>query len=132
MTDRPESLDDFVALLDEAQRAAQADRGAYLLWLGSAAPAIARQLTEALPAAAREAGLHFAWEFPGADGLTSADTEPPLGTWVRDSCGHVWVRYEDGGPAGWEPPGGGEHETWTKVAGNYGPVRVLEWGDDDD
>lgn len=128
MTEHDDRLNEFLSLLDDAQRAAEADRGAYLQWVGQAGPDIARQLTEALPKAAREAGLHFVWEFPGADGLTSSDTEPPVGARVRDSTGHEWVRYDEG-PAGWEPPGGGEHETWTKVAGNYGPVRVLEWGD---
>ena|GEM_PF-2292532 len=129
MTERTDRLDDFLVRLDDAQRAAEADRGAYLAWLGQTGPAIARELTEALPASAREAGLRFVWEFLGAEGLTASDTEPPPGTWVRDSCGREWVRYEEGGPVGWEPPGGGEHETWRKIAGNYGPVTVLEWGD---
>lgn len=61
--------------------------------------------------------------------LTSADPEPPPYTVVRDDCGQEW---ENSGyyPAAWEPPGGGEHETWTKIAGNYGPVTVIEWGED--
>ncbi|MFI8535355.1 hypothetical protein ACIGMX_34560 [Streptomyces aquilus] len=121
-------LDDFLARLDAAQQQAGADRGAYLTWLGHAGPALAKQLTEALPAEARAAGLRLEWEFPGAQGLTARDTEPPVGTHVKTAVGAEWVRYDDG-LAGWEPLGGGEHKTWTKVTGNDGPVRVLQWGD---
>jgi hypothetical protein len=64
--------------------------------------------------------------------LTSRDPEPPVGTLVRDDCGVTWLN--DGcRPACWVQPGADEHdpETWTKVAGNYGPVTVMEWGDDE-
>jgi hypothetical protein len=60
--------------------------------------------------------------------LTAAAPEPPPGTVVRDDCGRDWERYEDG-PMEWEQPRGGDRESWTKVAGNYGPVTVIEWGD---
>lgn len=57
--------------------------------------------------------------------LTPADPEPPVGTLVRDDCGtrwgHVgdyWVPLDTGGET-WDP------ESWTKIAGNYGPVTVT-------
>lgn len=65
--------------------------------------------------------------------LTAADPEPGVGTVVRDSCGGVWLNtgYY---PCAWMHPGGrggawDEVETWTKIAGNYGPVVVLSGGD---
>lgn len=61
--------------------------------------------------------------------LTASDPEPPPGTLVRDDCGTVWVN--DGyRPCCWVEPGAEVHdpESWTKIAGNYGPVTVLEWG----
>lgn len=66
--------------------------------------------------------------------LTAFDPEPPPGTLVRDNCGREWSRDDEGGPAGWTEPEADHHnpQTWTKIAGNYGPVRVLEWGDDED
>jgi hypothetical protein len=60
--------------------------------------------------------------------LTSSDSEPPPGTVVRDDCGQKWERYRDGTVA-WQPVEGGDSESWVKVAGNYGPVVVLEWGE---
>lgn len=56
--------------------------------------------------------------------LTSADPEPPTGTWVLDDCGIAWINsgYY---PIAWMPCGGGDPESWVKVAGNYGPVTVL-------
>ncbi len=69
------------------------------------------------------------------DTLTSADPQPPMGTRVRDDCGSTWVN--DGYyPVCWVRPdliaqGIHDPESWGKVAGNYGPVTVLEWGDDD-
>lgn len=69
----------------------------------------------------------------GAGGtLTASDPEPPPGTLVRDDCGTVWVN--DGHrPCCWVQPEAEVHdpESWMKVAGNYGPVTVLEWGDGD-
>jgi hypothetical protein len=61
--------------------------------------------------------------------LTSADPEPPEGTVVRDDCGTLWT--SDGPqyrPACWTRPDAEVHdpETWVKVAGNYGPVTVIE------
>lgn len=61
--------------------------------------------------------------------LTSADPEPPVGTMVRDDCGLTWVN--DGyRPCCWVRPDLVEQdihdpETWTKIAGNYGPVTIL-------
>ncbi|MCX4232027.1 hypothetical protein [Streptomyces ortus] len=57
--------------------------------------------------------------------LTSADPEPPPGTRVLDDCGITWINsgYY---PVAWMPyRGDGDPESWTKVAGNYGPVRVV-------
>lgn len=62
--------------------------------------------------------------------LTALDPEPPPGTLVRDDCGNRWEN--DGNcPSAWVDPdddGYGRARTWTKVAGNYGPVTVVEWG----
>lgn len=62
--------------------------------------------------------------------LTSVDPEPPEGSVVEDSTGCQW-EADDCPPACWTRVGAPfprEPETWTKVAGNYGPVTVLEWG----
>lgn len=62
--------------------------------------------------------------------LTSTDPEPPAGSVVRDDCGVLWEN--DGHrPACWVRPDLVEQsihdpETWTKIAGNYGPVTVIE------
>ncbi|MFE5140338.1 hypothetical protein ACFRDV_22120 [Streptomyces fagopyri] len=61
--------------------------------------------------------------------LTAAHPEPPAGTVVRDACGREWECSQDGTTV-WRQAGGGDPESWTKIAGNYGPVTVLEWGDD--
>lgn len=64
--------------------------------------------------------------------LTALDPEPPPGTLVRDDCGVEWVN--DGyRPCCWVQADAEVHdpESWTKVAGNYGPVTVIEWGDED-
>jgi hypothetical protein len=66
--------------------------------------------------------------------LTANDPEPPEGTVIRDSFGRLWERVDGiyGGPghSNWvmldERPS--DPETWTKVAGNYGPVTRA--GDD--
>ncbi len=61
--------------------------------------------------------------------LTASNPEPPPGTLVRDDCGTVWVN--DGHrPCCWVQPDAEVHdpESWRKVAGNYGPVTVIEWG----
>jgi hypothetical protein len=63
--------------------------------------------------------------------LTSNDPQPPAGTVVRDDCGTVWEN--DGHyPVCWVEPNVDYHdpESWTKIAGNYGPVTVLDWGDE--
>src|SRR6266704_1976466 len=65
--------------------------------------------------------------------LTASDPEPPPGTLVRDDCGVEWVN--DGHrPCCWVQPEAEVHdpETWTKVAGNYGPVVVIGRGDEPD
>jgi hypothetical protein len=57
---------------------------------------------------------------------TSAEPEPPAGTVVLDDCGLTWINsgYY---PAAWmRTDDEGDPETWTKVAGNYGPVTVLK------
>lgn len=61
--------------------------------------------------------------------LTSNDPQPPACTVVRDDCGRVWEN--DGHyPVCWVKPDAEVHdpESWTKVAGNYGPVTILKWG----
>lgn len=63
--------------------------------------------------------------------LTSADPEPPAGTVVRDDLGREWGRDWDGGAAPWtRTDGTDDPESWTKVAGNYGPVTVIEIPED--
>jgi hypothetical protein len=63
--------------------------------------------------------------------LSSTDPEPPTDTLVRDDLGQTWINsgYY---PAAWMCTSRDDDvETWTKIAGNYGPVTVLEWGDDE-
>lgn len=64
--------------------------------------------------------------------LSSSDPQPPAGTVVRDDCGTTWVNsgcY----PAAWMPlDREDDPESWTKVAGNYGPVTVIGWGTEGD
>jgi hypothetical protein len=62
--------------------------------------------------------------------LTSADPEPPQGTVVSTPVG-IWWRDGGPGPCEWFPiavifdPDRHDPESWTKVAGNYGPATVL-------
>lgn len=71
------------------------------------------------------------WLPPLAPGdiLNSCDPEPPEGTRVRDGCGVEWIN--DGyRPCCWvrvasPDPANSDPETWTKIAGNYGPVTIL-------
>ena len=64
--------------------------------------------------------------------LTAADPEPPAGTVVEMEWGERWWRDGGPGPCEWFPmsqltnPDRHDPESWTKVAGNYGPVRVVE------
>lgn len=63
--------------------------------------------------------------------LTASDPEPPSGTVVRDSAGGgTWEHYEDGGYWVRTDIDDCDPESWAKIAGNYGPVTVLEWGVD--
>lgn len=60
--------------------------------------------------------------------LTSSDPEPPPGTTVETEGGTRWTRYPDMWPGSWlmdEFAPEGDPETWRKVAGNYGPVRIV-------
>lgn len=67
-----------------------------------------------------------AQESPAADVvLTATDPEPAVGALVRDDCGARW-----GNVGGYWVPldtegDGGDPESWTKIAGNYGPVTVV-------
>lgn len=61
MTNRPGSLDEFLAFLDEASRESRAREAAYREWLGDALPAVADELTETLPPEMRAAGVRFEW-----------------------------------------------------------------------
>jgi hypothetical protein len=61
--------------------------------------------------------------------LTSSDPQPPVGTLVRDDGGFRWVN-SGLRPCAWESADfDSAPVSWTKVAGNYGPVTVTEWGD---
>jgi hypothetical protein len=57
--------------------------------------------------------------------LTSSDPEPVPGTVVLDATGCRWFRAEGMWPGSWLRSGDGDPETWTKVAGNYGPVQIV-------
>lgn len=67
-----------------------------------------------------------------SDRLTSSDPEPAPGTSVVDDLGRPWSRDSDAetnpdGAANWTRDDvDADPESWTKVAGNYGPVRVVE------
>lgn len=81
--------------------------------------------------AMQRASQHLAEEHsPVGRALTSTDPQPPPGSMVRDDCGQRWVNsgcY----PSAWMPVDREDDpESWTKVAGNYGPVTVIEWGDE--
>lgn len=57
--------------------------------------------------------------------LTAVDPQPPAGAVVLDGCGMKWISTGDY-PAAWIPADGdGDPETWTKIAGNYGPVTIV-------
>ena len=71
------------------------------------------------------------------DRLNSTDPEPPVGTVVRDCYGDLWRRGEpdpevEGRRRDWfhiELDGtyaNDDPETWTRVAGNQGPVEVVK------
>lgn len=67
--------------------------------------------------------------------LTAASPEPPSGTIVRGLGAERWERHPDGGSCSWfriddEGRPFGDPESWTKVAGNYGPVSVEKLGKD--
>ena len=57
--------------------------------------------------------------------LTSLSPEPAVGSIVRDPMGARWIREFEAG-AGWRmlAQPAGDVESWTKVAGNYGPVTL--------
>lgn len=64
---------------------------------------------------------------------SSNDPEPPPLTRVRDAYGDEWTRItEDMGGDGrrdWSSSNPvDDPESWTKVAGNMGPVTLLCWG----
>ncbi|MFE2969889.1 hypothetical protein ACFXKC_40730 [Streptomyces sp. NPDC059340] len=66
--------------------------------------------------------------------LTASDPEPPPCTLVRDACGIEWARDDEGSTQSWvrvQGDSGSDPESWTKVAGNYGPVTVIERGEDE-
>lgn len=61
--------------------------------------------------------------------LTSMNREPGAGSVVRDSLGRLWyARTAQGGIQYWlyENHLDSDPESWTKVAGNYGPVEVVK------
>lgn len=63
--------------------------------------------------------------------LTSADPEPPVGTIVH--CPVTRGRWFNTGE--WPCPWllidrDADRETWNKIAGNYGPVTVIEWAEE--
>jgi hypothetical protein len=68
-----------------------------------------------------------------SDKLTTNDPEPPEGTVVRTEWGQLWERVDGpwGGTANWlmmprTADTDWDPETWVKVAGNYGPVEIVE------
>lgn len=65
--------------------------------------------------------------------LTASDPEPPPGTLVRDVCGVEWFLDGDDPPSWFRRlrDTGSDPESWMKVAGNYGPVTVIERGEGD-
>lgn len=86
----------------------------------------------------KDIGLSSLWELRSygreyIDGvhvssLTEADPEPPPGTTIEMESGQRWTRYPDMAPGSWLVAGGeadSDPETWLKVAGNYGPVRIV-------
>lgn len=61
----------------------------------------------------------------GVKVLTATDVEPPFGAVVTDDCGKQWIHLPAGYGRGYwlrRDDLGGDPESWTKVAGNYGPV----------
>jgi hypothetical protein len=71
-------------------------------------------------------------EQPVPKTLTANDPEPPAGTRVQDATGAIWQRHAPhwtGGACNWfmdlADGDTGDPESWTKVAGNYGPVTIL-------
>jgi hypothetical protein len=62
--------------------------------------------------------------------LSSNDPEPPVGTVVTDTHARHWHRAEldQGEDTRKQWVGDDDAASWTKVAGNYGPVRVLAVG----
>lgn len=65
--------------------------------------------------------------------LDSSDPEPPIGSTVRDDLDRLWTRDEHS-PACWtmDDYPDSDPESWTKVAGNYGPVSLVEEGQRDE
>lgn len=55
--------------------------------------------------------------------LNSLDDEPPVGTQVINDEGVIWEHQPEGY---WLRDDSPDPESWVKIAGNYGPVRVLE------
>jgi hypothetical protein len=60
--------------------------------------------------------------------LRSTDPEPPIGSVVIDIEGHRWERRLP--ERGWFPDNDDDCESWTRVAGNYGPVMLWVLGED--
>jgi hypothetical protein len=58
--------------------------------------------------------------------LDSRSPEPPLWTVVTDATGMDWwhVRSPHGDDYWVRTDGEGDPESWTKIAGNYGPVTL--------
>jgi hypothetical protein len=69
-------------------------------------------------------------EAAAAARLTATDPEPDVDAIVRDALGRQWIRAHENS-SGWLQLAhlDGDYESWTKVAGNYGPV-TLERGRD--
>lgn len=60
--------------------------------------------------------------------LSSTDHEPPLGTVVEDCDGERWERIdtEDYRKNWYHVDQEDDPRSWTWLAGNYGPVVVIE------
>jgi hypothetical protein len=65
-------------------------------------------------------------EYYGVGVMNADDQEPPVGSKVRDIFDRIWTRDEHS-PACWTLHDYlySDPETWTKVAGNFGPVTLL-------
>jgi len=66
--------------------------------------------------------------------LTAADPEPPRGSIVDGEVAGRWCRTTEPDTDYWLPvddDGTADPESWNKIAGNYGPVKVTKLGEEE-